>query len=110
MKRQMWVWKFCLYTFACCLTLPAQQALAFKILEPPEGAKLTPGTTITARVDLGKDSNIVQVRYYWYSEQDDTLVEQEDATAMGSIVAPVALIGLSDHQPPFGGPLLVPNE
>jgi hypothetical protein len=61
-------------------------------------------------VDLGKDSNIVQVRYYWYSEQDDRLVEQDDTTATGSIVAPVALIGLSDHRPPFGGPLLVPKD
>ena len=26
-----------------------------------------------------KDTGIVQVRYYWYGEQDDTLVEQEDA-------------------------------
>jgi hypothetical protein len=42
-------------------------------------------------VDLGKDSGIVQaVRYYWYGEQDDTLVT-EDPTATGSIVAPVAL-------------------
>lgn len=29
---------------------------------------------------------------------------------MGSIVAPVALIGLSDHSPAFGGPLLVPKD
>jgi hypothetical protein len=92
------------------LALSAQQALAFKIIEPAEGAKLTPGTTVTARVDLGKDAGIVQVRYYWYGEQDDRLVEQDDATATGSIVTPVALIGLSDHHPPFGGPLLVPKD
>ncbi|MBI3808248.1 MAG: hypothetical protein HY281_12175 [Nitrospirae bacterium] len=109
MTQDTWVRTFCLFTFAFCLMLESQQALAFKITEPAEGAKLTPGTTVTARVDLGKDSGIVQVRYYWYGEQDDTLVEQEDATAMGSIVAPVALIGLSSHNPPFGGPLLVPK-
>jgi hypothetical protein len=109
-KREAWVRKFCLFTFALCLALPAQQALAFKITEPVEGGKLTAGKTITARVELGKDSGIVSVRYYWYSEQDDTLVEQEDATATGSIVAPVALIGLSDHNPPFGGPLRVPKD
>ena len=74
------------------------------------GGKLTAGKTVTARVDLGKDSGIVQVRYYWYSEQADTLVGQEDATATGSIVAPVALIGLSDHNPAFGGPLSVPKD
>ena len=109
-KRQTWVRTFCLSTIAGCLCLLPEQAQAFKILEPAEGAKLTSGTTITARVDLGKDSGIVQVRYYWYGEQDDTLVGQEDATATGSIVAPVALIGLSDHHPAFGGPLLVPKD
>jgi hypothetical protein len=110
MKRKTRQWNIGIVAGALCLSLMAQQASAFKILEPAEGAKLTSGATITTNVDLGKDSNIVQVRYYWYSEHDDTLVEQEDATAMGSIVAPVALIGLSHHQPPFGGPLLVPKD
>ena len=109
MRRKAWAHSCCLFTVALCLALSAQQAFAFKIIEPAEGAKLTAGKTITARVDLGKDSGIVQVRYYWYGEQDDTLVEQEDATATGSIVAPVALIGLSNHHPPFGGPLVVPK-
>jgi hypothetical protein len=85
-------------------------AWAFKIIEPAEGAKLTSGTTVTARVDLGKDSGIVKVRYYWYGEQDETLVEQEDATAMGLIIAPVALIGLADQDPAFGGKLRVPKD
>jgi len=109
-KRQTLVRIFCLSTIASCLCLLPEQAQAFKVIEPAEGAKLTSGTTVTARVDLGKDSGIVQVRYYWYGEQDDTLVGQEDATATGSIVAPVALIGLSDHNPPFGGPLRVPKD
>jgi hypothetical protein len=110
LKRQTWVRTFCLSTVAGLLCLLPERAQAFKILEPAEGAKLTSGTTITARVDLGKDSGIVQVRYYWYGEQNDTLVEQEDATATGSIVAPVALIGLSDYNPPFGGQLRVPKD
>ena len=103
-------WNIGVFAAALYLGLAVQQALAFKIIEPAEGVKLTSGTTITARVDLGKDSGIVQVRYYWYGEQEDTLVEQDDATATGSIVAPVALIGLSDQNPPFGGPLLVPKD
>ena len=109
-KRETPRWDVGVFAVALCLALSAQQALAFKILEPAEGATLTSGATITAHVDLGKDSGIIQVRYYWYGEQDDTLVEQEDATAMGSIVAPVALIGLSHHHPPFGGPLMVPKN
>jgi K319-like protein len=93
-----------------CLGLAPLPAQAFKIAEPTEGAKLTPGQTVTAHVDLGNDIGIIKVRYYWYGEQDDTLVGQEDATATGSIVAPVALIGLSDQDPAFGGPLLVPKD
>ena len=110
MTRETRQWTIGIVTVALCLSLTVQQGFAFKILEPAEGAKLTSGTTVTASVDLGKDSGIVQVRYYWYEEQDDRLVEQDDATATGSIVAPVALIGLSDHRPPFGGPLLVPKD
>lgn len=109
-KRQTRCRSLGLFVLATCLILAAQPVQALKIVEPVEGAKLTAGKTVTTRVDLGKDSGIIQVRYYWYGEQDDTLVEQEDATAMGSIVAPVALIGLSDHHPAFGGPLLVPKD
>jgi hypothetical protein len=109
-KRQTRCRSLGLFVLATCLILAAQPVQALKIVEPAEGAKLTAGKTVTTRVDLGKDSGIIQVRYYWYGEQDDTLVEQEDATAMGSIVAPVALIGLSDHHPAFGGPLLVPKD
>jgi hypothetical protein len=88
----------------------AGSAQAFKITQPAEGATLNPGTPVTVLVDLGKDSGIIKVRYYWYGEQDDVLVEQEDATATGSIIAPVAMVGLAHHQPAFGGPLLVPKE
>ena len=101
---------FSLYTVALCLVLPAQQAFSFKLTEPAEGATVTAGNTVTAHVDLGKDIGIVKVRYYWYGEQDDTLVEQEDATATGSIVAPVALIGLAEQDPAFGGPLQIPKD
>ncbi len=83
---------------------------AFKITEPVAGAKLTAGQTVTAHVDLGNDIGIVKVLYYWYGEQDDTLVGQEDASVAGSIVAPVALVGRSDHDPAFGGPLKVPKD
>ena len=100
---------FYILPFAFCLAL-TQPAHALKITEPAEGTKLISGKTVTARVDLGKDSGIVKVRYYWYGEQDETLVGQEDATATGSIIAPVALIGLADQEPPFGGKLLIPKD
>ena len=82
---------------------------AFRITEPTTGTKLSAGSTITAQVDLGTDAGILKVRYYWYGDPDEVLVEQDDATAIGSIVAPVAMIGSSDQKPAFGGPLKVPQ-
>lgn len=96
---------FFIFAFYLCLALPA---LAFKITEPAAGAKLSAGSTVTAHVDLGKDTGIVKVRYYWYGEQDEVLVEQDDSTATGSIVVPVAMIGSAEQEPAFGGPLKVP--
>lgn len=98
-----------LVLFATCLAMVSPVS-AFRIVEPVEGVKLTSGKTVTAHVDLGKDFGIVKVRYYWYAEQDETLVEQEDATPTGSIVAPVALIGLADQDPAFGGTLRIPKD
>jgi hypothetical protein len=98
---------FFIFTFYLCLP---PHALAFKIIEPVTGAKLSAGSTVTAHVDLGKDAGIVKVRYYWYGEQDEVLVEQDDSTAMGSIVAPVAMAASAEQEPAFGGPLKVPQD
>lgn len=54
MRRKAWAHSCCLFTVALCLALSAQQAFAFKIIEPAEGAKLTAGKTVTTNVDLGK--------------------------------------------------------
>jgi K319L-like, PKD domain len=108
-KHQLWVLHLIVLIVASSLGIAAP-ARAFKITEPADGATLTAGQTVTAHVDLGKDFGIVSVRYYWYGEQDETLVEQEDSTSTGSIVAPVALIGLSNHDPAFGGALRVPKD
>ena len=97
-------------TFALVSSFLTEQSFAFKITEPAAGGTLSAGSTVTARVDLGKDTGIVQVRYYWYGEKDEVLVEQDDATAIGSIVAPVAMIGSVEQQPAFGGPLKVPRD
>jgi hypothetical protein len=97
------------FIFAFCLCLPLH-ALAFKITEPAAGTKLSAGSTVTTHVDLGKDTGIVKVRYYWYREQDEVLVEQDDSTATGSIVAPVAMVGSAEQEPAFGGPLKVPQD
>lgn len=71
---------------------------------------MTAGSTVIAHVDLGKDTGIVKVRYYWYGEQDEVLVEQDDSTTTGFIVAPIAMIGSAEQEPAFGGPLKVPSN
>ena len=109
-RAQWWGGRYALLVITLTTILFPWPVHAFKITEPGEGAKLTAGETVMAHVDLGHDIGIVKVLYYWYGEQDDTLVGQEDSTATGSIVAPVALVGLSDHDPAFGGPLKVPKE
>jgi len=114
--RNLWLMKWmtaprvvcrCLFPLCLTMTSPIQ---AFTITEPLEGAKLTAGTSLTAQVDLGHDTGVMKVRYYWYGEQDEVLVEQGDSTAMGSIVAPVAMVGSAEQHPPFGGPLTVPLD
>jgi hypothetical protein len=128
--RQAQGWSFFL---SLCGTLfgaitPAQ---AFKITEPEPGAKLESGQTVTAHVDLGNDIGIVKVRYYWYRENDETLVQQDegdsgqsksdakisidkflqkDSVVGGSVVSLPVLVSTGDRDPAFGGPLRVPSD
>jgi len=108
-----------------------QPAYAFKITEPAAGAKLKAGQTVTAHVDLGHDIGIVKVRYYWYREQDESLVQQEesesgpsksgakisvdkflhkDTVVGGSVVSLPVLVSTAEKDPAFGGALQVPPE
>jgi hypothetical protein len=119
----------CLVVFAVCLTLAAPHALAFKILEPADQATLQPGQPVTVKVDLGRDTGVIAVRYFWYADQAETLVEQEeykafggqdkiaaerywqkDSAGGGNIVAIPFLTATALSTPPFGGPLRVPKE
>ncbi|MCP9447026.1 MAG: PKD domain-containing protein [Nitrospira sp.] len=109
----------------------AEPVWAFKIVAPADGATLKSGQTVTARVDLGADTGIVKVRYYWYRDQADTLVQQDDSDASplaqpdtladdtysqqnsitgAPVVAVAALSSGFDQNPPFGGLLNVPKD
>jgi hypothetical protein len=113
------------------LALGTEPALALKILEPAELSTLKAGQTVNARVDIGQDTGVVAVRYYWYSESGETLVEQEqsksaegaaegrlaeqkpgpkDSEPGSHIVALSALSATALSEPPFGGALPVPRE
>lgn len=130
-KRKKFCLNFCLLPFAFCLAWPTGHALAFKIVAPAEGTTIKSGQTVTAKVDLGSDSGVVKVRYYWYPESADTLVQQDDSETStmpqrerladdrffqrdsisgAPVVAVAALSSGSDQNPPFGGALKVPKE
>lgn len=129
-KSQNGIPSFCLYTFAFCLALLAQPAFAFKIVEPGETNALRPGQTVTVKVDQESDTGIVKVRYFWYPEDAESLVEREemeftgssggtgkiaedrywqrDSVTGGAIVALPVLVSTAADTPPFGGQLTVP--
>ncbi|MEW6545119.1 MAG: PKD domain-containing protein [Nitrospirota bacterium] len=115
---------------AACVVFSAPSAFAFKILEPAEKAVLKAGQPVTVNVDVGRDPGIVSVKYFWYHEMDETLVEQEEAKGTGqakegklaaekywqkdfvygsNVVAIASLVATADGKPPFGGPLMVPK-
>jgi hypothetical protein len=129
-KRTAWFRSLYLLPLASCLAFLAQPAFAFRIVSPADGTTVKSGQTVTAKVDLGSDSGIVKVRYFWYSELADTLVQQEeieggppqqekiaadrffqkDSVAGASVVAVASLVSTSEQTPPFGGPLNVPKD
>jgi len=116
---------------ALALLLTTGPVQAFKIKDPAEGVALTAGQTLTVHVDLENDIGIIKVRYYWYREQDETLVQQDeidsgtsnsgakisvdkflqkDSVVGGAVVAVPVLVSTGDQDPAFGGPLKVPPE
>lgn len=130
-KRQTRIRSVSLCALALGSVLSAEQAFAFKIVTPAEGSTLKSGQALTAKVDLGADSGIVKVRYYWYGELAETLVQQDDSDASimpqqdrlsddrfsqkdsisgAPVVAVAALSSSSDQTPPFGGTLKIPKE
>ncbi len=90
--------------------MSAETAFALKIVEPTQHSALTSGQVIPARVDLGRDRGVVRVRYFWYGESDEVLVEGGDRGGESGIVKPPALISTAENEPPFGGKLRVPRE
>jgi hypothetical protein len=113
------------FVLILCAAVPGY---AFKIVEPAKDSTVESGETVTARVDVGSDTGIIKVRYYWYPEAADTLVEQDeersgktspdkladekywqrDSITDAPVVALPSLTSTSDRNPPFGGPLKVP--
>jgi K319-like protein len=128
--RHLQGWSF-FWSVCGTLFITISPVQAFKITEPGPGAKLGSGQTVTAHVDLGNDIGIVKVRYYWYRENDETLVQQDegdsgpsksdakisvdkflqkDSVVGRSVVSLPVLVSTGDRDPAFGGPLKVPSD
>jgi hypothetical protein len=129
-KRKAQVRNCAFFVFIVCLGLATTPVHAFKVVAPAENSKLKAGQNLTAQVDLGSDSGIVAVRYYWYPEQAETLVQQDESesagmqsqnriavdkylekdSVFGSVVAIPTMTSNAASTPPFGGSLKVPKE
>ena len=124
--RALWI----LPPLILLLCLPPHPALAFKILAPVNGATLVSGQPITVEVEAGREAGLVEVRYYWYPEHTEALVEQgenrtgnasqgamatgkywqKDSITGAPVVALPALTSTVDRIPPYGGLLPVPPD
>ena len=111
------------YLFAAgmVLSLFSGQAQAFRIVSPADGTTLTSGRSVPVEVEAGREAGLVEVRYYWYPEQTDALVEQgadrmaptsqgsistekywqRDSITGAPVVALPALTSTVDRQPPL---------
>ena len=108
LDRQMWRQLCCAVGGGVVLCCPAP-SLGFKIVEPTTHSALTSGQTTPARVDIGKDRGVVKVKYYWYGELDEVLVEADPSAEASRIGKPASLVGTADSDPTFGGRLRVPR-
>jgi hypothetical protein len=84
-----------------CVALEAAPLWAFRITAPDSDAILKSGQTVTVGIDLGKETGITLVRYFWYRQGQEPEPIQ---------VARAALVAGPASVPPFGGQLTVPAD
>ncbi len=83
------------------LVLDPPQSWAFRIVSPVGDSAVTSGSEVKAAVDLGKETGVTRVLYFWYRQGQEPQGLQQ---------AKPALEGLPTSNPPFGGLLKVPDE
>ncbi|MCH6558434.1 MAG: hypothetical protein IH803_09500 [Nitrospirae bacterium] len=77
------------------------QVLAFRIVDPHAGALLRSGQDVTVGVDLEDETDMVNMQYYWYAEDEEPVALH---------LAQPALVATHSSTPPYGGVLAVPVE
>ncbi len=95
------VWGLCLGLAGGGLGIGAESVWAFRIISPEGDSAVTSGAPIKAAVDIGKETGIVRVLYFWYRAGQEP---------QGAQQATPALIGLPTSTPPFGGTMTVPPD
>jgi len=90
-----------LFTIVLCVWPAPAVADAFTILEPVAGAVVAPGQVVTARVDIGTETGVHRVRYFWYRQGEEPAMLQQ---------ASPALVATASSMPAYGGALTVPRD
>jgi hypothetical protein len=88
-------------TIVLSVWLAPTVADAFTILAPAAGAIVAPGDVITARVDVGTETGVHRVRYFWYRQGEEPALLQQALPALTATAA---------SAPPYGGALTVPRD
>ena len=127
-QKQAPVWWLLAGVFVLCL--PGGRAEAFRIVSPTDGATLNSDRPVQVQVEASREAGVVEVRYYWYPEQTEALVEQgadrsippsqdsistdkywqKDSITGAPVVALPALTSTVDRVPPYGGALPIPSD
>ena len=90
-----------LFMIVLCVWPAPAVADAFTILEPVAGAVVAPGQVVTARVDIGTETGVHRVRYFWYRQGEEPAMLQQ---------ASPALVATASSMPAYGGALTVPRD
>ncbi len=121
------------YLFAAgmFLSLLSGQASAFRLISPADGSTLVSGQSVPVEVDASREAGLFEVRYYWYQEQTESLVEQgekgaskpsrgatmatgqywrKDSVTDAPVVAIPAMTATINEVPPYGGNLPIPPD
>jgi hypothetical protein len=99
MVRHSGIHALCYLTVLCC-AYPVPSA-AFAITAPVADTVVRPGQEVPVTVELGTETGMLRVRYYWYGQFEEPLPAQ---------LASPALIATSASIPPYGGAVRVPSE
>lgn len=87
-----------------CLTVAVieqHHSWAFTLTAPVSGAQLRSGESVPVSVEVGKDVNLLTIRYYWYRLEEEPLASHQASPAAFTV---------ADSRMPFAGTVQIPKE